>query len=566
MKKFFLIFTLLFALVPTASAEFIESFDSDIYIVDAETMRINETIVYDFGNEWRHGIFRDIPGDIEFISVVDENNIPYSYTTSGDYSGHEAKIGDPNVTITGAHTYRITYQTKNELGFFRDHDELYWNVNGKDWAIPILNSSATVTFPFEFKKTDPQLRATCYTGYYKKPDSDCSYTISSENQITTFKFETTKPLESTTYSNEDMTIVAGIPKTFLDQPIQWVPWADRQWGAHSKTFWGKNAPQIPITFIAFLIFLWTYKTWKKKGDDPSPLTPVVAQYAPPNNLPAAELNVLRFNKLTPKALTATIFELGIKGILTINENEKKSLTFFLKRYPKNNELSEFQQYVYDKIFSKGDRTEVKLSKLKYQLSGFTLYQKKIIDRLIKDGYYQTRPLTFYKFIFIPLGIVSIIIGLIFPLENYWFASITLLIAGFTSLITGIFMTKKTQPGVELTQQIKGFEKFLQVTEKERLAFHNPPNKTIELFEAMLPFAVALKVEKNWVKSFQSLIEKTPSANVYSWLNVQKFDVSHITKTFRSIESIGHIQSSSRGSGFSGGSSGGGGGGGGGGSW
>lgn len=566
MKSFLLTIATFLLAIPIASAEVIHSFDADIQILDADNMTVTETIVYDFEDEWRHGIFRKIPGDIEFISVLNELNKPHPYVTTNTYNGKEAKIGDPNQTITGSHTYRITYNVSNALLFFRDHDELYWNVNGTNWGVPIQSSSATVMFPYTFNPNDPQLRATCYTGYFGENDANCTSSITTQNNQTTFQFQTTQPLTANYYTNQNMSIVAGIPRTFLNKKIQHIPWAERHWGAHEKTFLEKIAPEIPIATVAFLIFLWSFLTWQKKGNDPSPRTPIVAHYQPPGNLSAAEINILRFNSLTPKAITATIFELGIKGILKIHETEKKSLTFFLERYPKKTELTEFQQYIYDTLFRKGDRTEVNLSKLKHKLSGFKSYQKKIITKLIQDGYYETRPINAYKIIFPLLGMAAIVIGFGFLAMAGFLAGSSLFIAGITSIICGLSMTKKSSAGIEITQQIKGFETFLKVTEKERLAFHNPPAKTIKLFEAMLPFATALSVEKKWTQSFQSLIEQTPHANVYSWLNVSDFDVSHLTKTMRSIETTTHTASSSGSSGFSGGFSGGGGGGGGGGSW
>lgn len=47
--------------------------------------------------------------------------------------------------------------------------------------------------------------------------------------------------------------------------------------------------------------------------------------------------------------------------------------------------------------------------------------------------------------------------------------------------------------------------FLSVTEKERLRLLNPPEKTPELFEKYLPYAVALDVEKAWAEQFVGVL-------------------------------------------------------------
>jgi uncharacterized membrane protein len=575
--KFFLFSLSVFLFsIPIASAEVIRSFDVDIQILDADTMTVTETIVYDFEDEWRHGIFRNIPEDIEFTSVLNELGNPLTYRVTNTYTGQEAKIGDPYKTTTGENTYLITYQAKDPLYFFRDHDELYWNVNGNGWGIPIQSSSATVTFPYTFDSNDPQLRATCYTGYYGENDSNCTTTIKATTNQTTFLFQTTQPLTTNYHTNQNMTIVAGIPRTFLEKKPQHIPWAERTWGQRVKT----QREQVIAYLLkegifllaAITLFLLTFIIWFKKGRDPKPQNPIIAHYTPPKDLTAAEINVLINNRITAQAVPATIFELGTKGIIQIKKESHK-LKFLLLRKAKKNELSEFQKFIYDKIFNKGNKKEITLSKIRHKLSTYTTYQRKIIDKLIQDGYYATRPFTYHKVVFPILGAIAIMIGLqLTTLKTELVGiGIMLFMAGFFSLIFGFSMTKKTPLGVEITQQIKGFKEFLEVTQEQRLAFHNPPAQTITLFEKMLPFATALSVEKKWVNSFKPLIENQTTHN-NSWIDLSNISSTQLSKDISSIRAISASSPSSSGSsgfggGFGGGgSSGGGGGGGGGGSW
>ena len=63
-------------------------------------------------------------------------------------NGERIYIGDENVILTpGEYTYALTYTANREIGFFADHDELYWNVTGTGWLFPIAHASATVTLP-----------------------------------------------------------------------------------------------------------------------------------------------------------------------------------------------------------------------------------------------------------------------------------------------------------------------------------------------------------------------------------------------------------------------------------
>ena len=57
------------------------------------------------------------------------------------------RIGDPDRTITGAHTYTIQYRLRGVLNHFKDHDELYLNVVGNGFLVPIDRATASVTAP-----------------------------------------------------------------------------------------------------------------------------------------------------------------------------------------------------------------------------------------------------------------------------------------------------------------------------------------------------------------------------------------------------------------------------------
>src|SRR2546430_8895877 len=63
-------------------------------------------------------------------------------------NGERIRIGSADVMLSpGRHVYEITYRTSRQLGFFSDHDELYWNVNGNGWTFPFDRLSAEVRLP-----------------------------------------------------------------------------------------------------------------------------------------------------------------------------------------------------------------------------------------------------------------------------------------------------------------------------------------------------------------------------------------------------------------------------------
>ena len=158
----------------TSGGERIRRFDSTIEVADNGTVTVTEEITYDFGSNQRHGIERTIPV-----------KLPLRRREGGLRPGHAARrwcsspptraprpstrrsssgldttlrIGDPDTLITGVHTYRITYRLRGAINHFEDHDELYLNVTGNEWAVPIDEVSATVDGPA------PPTQVACFAG------------------------------------------------------------------------------------------------------------------------------------------------------------------------------------------------------------------------------------------------------------------------------------------------------------------------------------------------------------------------------------------------------------------
>ena len=130
-------------------------------------------------------------------------------------------------------------------------------------------------------------------------------------------------------------------------------------------------------------------------------------------------------------------------------------------------------------------------------------------------------------------------------------------------------------GRKLMDEIEGLKMYMEVAEKNRLNIMNPPEKTPQLFEKLLPYAVALSIETKWSRQFESILEKAIQNNEYNptWYSGRGLtNISYLSSDLGSgfSSSISSSSTSPQSSGSSGsgggGSSGGGGGGGGGGGW
>jgi uncharacterized membrane protein len=144
------------------------------------------------------------------------------------------------------------------------------------------------------------------------------------------------------------------------------------------------------------------------------------------------------------------------------------------------------------------------------------------------------------------------------------------------VVFAIIMRRPTGLGRRLLDEVGGFREYLEIAEKDEMNLRNPPDKTPQLFEKYLPFALAMGVEQQWAERFAAIFRtlKGPDGSAYhpSWYNGSwdSFDLSSNTASLSSglgsaiSSSVTPPGSSSGGGG--GGSSGGGGGGGGGGGW
>src|SRR3954454_7589024 len=138
----------------------IPSYDVDLVGNDDGTLNITETIDYDFDGAQRHGIFREIPVRFHYDDRYDRiyplkvesvtatpPGTPTNVKVETEGQNKTIRIGDPDRTVTGAHTYRIAYTVRGALNGFKDHDELFWNAIGEFWSVPIERATARVTVP-----------------------------------------------------------------------------------------------------------------------------------------------------------------------------------------------------------------------------------------------------------------------------------------------------------------------------------------------------------------------------------------------------------------------------------
>jgi len=543
----------------------ITKFEAHIIVNTDGSVDVTEMITARFHGKW-NGIYRTVPVDYHTPQGFNWS-LQLSETSATSNDGASLKLESSRMDhyqkfklwVPGAEdATRIVwfhYRAANGLRFFDDHDELYWNITGDEWDVPIQSASAEVTLP----EGAAGIRAMAFNGVYGSMARDAKVKIDGR----TVRVRMPKALGF----HEGVTAVVGWNTGLVARPTA----ADKVRG-----FLTVNWPLLlPLPVLFGMLALW----WRK-GRDPRK-RPVAVQYEPPEGMSPAEAGVLIDERADLRDVTATLVDLAVRGYLRIEEREDSKLfglikdkEFVFHRLKPRAEwtvLVPHEQLLLDGLFE-GDAQSVELSDLENEfyrsMSGI---KQAVTRRLVEKGHYRADPASVrsrWKVGAVFLGFLTFMTGGVLS-AKLGFTPLPFMVAGaLIALIVGLvghLMPARTVSGTRTLEKVLGFEEFLSRVEKENYA---RVVKTPEMFERFLPYAMAFGVEKKWAKAFQDICREPP--RWYSGGNMTAFDTRSFTSRMSALSSsaasaMTSSPRSSGGSGFSsGGSSGGGSGGGGGG--
>lgn len=583
MKHFFLRFLLalcvvfpvpLFAQTTETAESFtpvIQEYNVDIQVNTDSSIDVTESILYDFGEEKSHGIFRTIPmqyqtedsGELQLpfdvVSVTDEDGNPYLYQDNSILN-IDLKIGDPEVYVTGQHWYVIQYHVDHVINGFEDQDELYWNVTGDEWDVTIQNVTVEVTVP---GGTANGKSAACYTGYTNSVATNCTSSMAES----TFLYTNTAPLAL----YEQLTIVAGFEKGLVRLPAIlevsteplvvgftidngetfFTPQTFRLYpGTHTlqleafkydttqrtvtltagnttaehiilqKSWWvpwaEKYIPLAALPVIVVLLFL----LWLIKGRDPSGRGTVIAQYEPPRGLTPGEMGVVVDGEAHMHDISASIIHLATLGYLKIRKETTTTLLknkedyIFIKVKPieAGAKIPAYEVRLFNALFSSG--TEVPLFSLK---NSFYVHlekiKKELYERVVEQGYFSKNPDT-VRSLYFAFAMMFLVVGgggfitLSAYIDSWWYI-LTWLVTSAFFFIVAKYMSRLSKHGAEVYEEILGFKKFIKLTEQERLKFFSSPKAYADTFEKYLPYAMVLELEEEWGREFQDAYTQSP---------------------------------------------------------
>jgi uncharacterized protein (TIGR04222 family) len=469
--------------------ERILSFASDISIFVDGGMRVRETIrVRAEGVNIRRGIFRDFPTDyrdrignryrVGFdVLGVTRDGRPESYRRESMSNGVRIYIGDANVFLAaGEYEYELTYRTTRQLGFFEDHDELYWNVTGNGWDFPIDQASARVELPAPVPVNALTIEG--YVGPTGSTDRSVNTEIGGQGVVT---IAAARPLGA----REGLTLVATWPKGLIPEPTA---------AQRTARFFGDNLGLL-VALVAFVsAFVYLLHAWRKVGRDPAPGV-IFPHYVPPDGISPAAMRYITRMGYDKKAFTAAVLSMAVKGYLEIKESKKK---YTLSRTHRGKgELTKAEKVLYDKLFSAGD--EVLLKNENHAVLGKAMRAHgKVLDRSYNRVYFNRN----LPFILPAILILGLGFAIVFMFAQATVPAVLVMIPAALTIVVFFFLLRApTTAGRKLLDQIEGFRMYLDVAEKDDLELRHPPEKTPQLFEAYLPYALALGVEQSWAEQF-----------------------------------------------------------------
>jgi uncharacterized protein (TIGR04222 family) len=594
----------------------INDYTVTMQVTDTADLLVVENIRLDFGFLQRRGIFRHIPlwedlqnplpadsaitlpagaspsdyhrvWKIDAVEVESPSGAPTNLNFEGpssDTNGNVViRIGNPDITITGAQEYTIRYRIRGALNPFDDFDELLWDAIGTDWGVPIERASVTVIAP-------GIQEAVCFQGSYFSTET-CDARTGADRA--TFTARPLSPYEGVTVGVRLDKGAVAVPAPLVDQkPSLARAFVGRGWslplsaglaiagiGGIVTLAFREGRDRVargPVTAAGLMDS--TRPEERRRGLLESP--PVPVQFRPPDDLRPAQLGLIVDERVDNVDVSATLVDLAVRGHLRIDELEKggwfRKQDWKLVRLPAPDDpLEDYERLLLDALFS--GRVEVTISDLK---GTFASDYKKVESAIYTDGqsrgWFARRPDHARGiWVGVGLGLAALGVGLVILLSatdsRVALVGVPVVVCGLLLAALNRRMPRRTAKGSDLMVRTLGFREFITRAETGRMEFAEAQH----LFVSYLPFAVVFGAVDKWAQAFAQIGIDVAAAVGGFYTSRGGFDLMNLSSGMNEFSSavgpaMSQAPASSSGSGGSfgggGGSSGGGGGGGGGGSW
>ncbi|MBI1879373.1 MAG: DUF2207 domain-containing protein, partial [Chloroflexi bacterium] len=446
--------------------------------------------------------------DLQVSEIVNSSERAYTPNSSSEY-GFTTSTNEGNLEITwyfpptgnSVHTYILRYQVIGGLRIYPDGDQIWWKAIAPDHNFDILESQVIVTLPQTFPKS--QLVVTSYGA-----KAVASYTDRGQVVFTAQNIPADQELEvRVQFPHGAVQGAAPAWQAADDRRRQWGPVVGGMFGALGL-----------VTLVGGPIAV--YLLWYKRGRDVP--VGVVPEYItePPGDLPAPLVGTLVDEKADLPDIIATITDLGHRGVLRLDEQQKEGFlgigsgreyTFHL--VDESQATRSYEQTLLKGIF--GNKTEQRMADLRQRFYTYIpTLQTELYDEVVRAGFFPGNPnATRRKWI--GLGVVAFVVsfvvscGLLVALGDFSPLAICPGVALIATALGLIFvaphMPRKTARGAEEAAKWLAFKRYLQTIEK-----HGDLAEVKDKFEEFLPYAIAFGLERSLINKFKTVDTPAPT--------------------------------------------------------
>ena len=599
-------------------SEKIKKYEVTVQINRNGTLTVNEVIDYQFGEEFKHGIYRDIPlrskrfgFDVHksFIKMnwIKRDGEDEEYTKNHFYEGIRYRIGSETELVNLYRTesrYELNYDIYNAV-FEKDGIyQVYYNAIGQFWNVPIEQASVIIRFPDgqKIKKNEIE-KLEVYTGSYGEKGENYDI-LENDEEI----HISTKELEA----KNGLTFMLNLKTDKISPTL-----ADKL-----KIVYLSNPAIIILPFLLLFLTIYSIVTWNLFGRDPQGKS-VIPEFNLPKDISPMFAAYINGERDTVEILNAGIFTLLAKGFIVANRvnGEIKYNKEYKTVYTQETELAEEERMLLDALSSEKNNIFGGEKRIYNKANSIIEILKDKYHKIIYKNngsflvpFYCAAPV-FIIFIFSqtnfeffnPFIILYILITLGSFFHRIWITVSKKLLTGliiiailgvsfyqgieifvFVTYFVILFITyskligKYTNEGLRKKEYLKGMKMYIKTAEENQIRKFDNVKELIEYFNGILPFAVALGVKNEAIKLMKKTIKlynfDINESYINSHTHIYAYSNHSFTNAFSRSYSSGRSKimsekcsSSKSGSGgggfFSGGGfSGGGSGGGGGGSW
>ena len=532
-------------------AEAIKKYDVSIQINKNGTLTVNEVIDYEFDNDLRHGIYRDIPlrskksGTDIYKSHVKMNSVkrngePENYTSDTSYEGVSYRVGSADRYVdSGINKYEFNYTIYNAV-FEKDGIyQVYFNPIGQFWNVPIESADVSISFENNEPVGENEVQQLeVYTGEYGETGKN--YTIVQESGI--IKIKTSEVLEPRNGLSFRLNLKTDkISPTWLDK-LEVLYYADPL--------------VIAGPVIILMLAIYGFVTWFLFGRDPAGKA-VIPEFNIPKDISPMYAAYIKGVRDPKEMLTIGMLSLLSKDYVTAEDKEGngKNVKYRLvKDTERNPELSSEEKALLS-VLSDDEKNIFKNEQGLYDAA------KKILGTLetrYNKKIYIDNNLFKYPFI---LGIIMVFIigmgiqniagsiidgmGFIIPIIIIFFSSLTIVLSilkrafsqntllsmlirlmvvmclGIMTQMTGFIITviifimysiyskligKYTNEGIRHKEYLDGMKMYIKTAEANQIMKFNDVDELVGYFKGILPYAVALGVKNEAIKLMQKTIK------------------------------------------------------------